>query len=98
MLCLLNVATAMVTSPRCDLAHSSVWRRASVASAPQFTQLPLCASGRTRLDFGRLHLLDDVVGRPDGQRADGQRRVLGRARGEHAAVGDEEVLDFMRRS
>ena len=51
-----------------------------------------------RKDLERLlaHRLGDVVRLPDRQRHDGERRVLGRAGGELAAVGDEQVLDVVR--
>ena len=41
------------------------------------------------------HLVGDIVRLPDGQRHDRQRRVLGAAGGELAAVGDEQVLDVV---
>ena len=49
-----------------------------------------------RSDVLRAHLLGDVVGLADGQRHDGQRRVLRAAGRELAAVGDEQVLDVVR--
>ena len=42
------------------------------------------------------HFVSDVFRLPDRQRHDRQRRVLGAAGGELAAVGDEQVLDVVR--
>ena len=46
-------------------------------------------------DFLALHRAGDVVRLPDRQRDDRQRRIAGRAAGELAAVGDEQVLDVV---
>ena len=43
------------------------------------------------LDVVLRQLVGDVVGLADGQGHDGERRVLGAAGGELAAVGDEQV-------
>src|ERR1700674_2803307 len=47
------------------------------------------------LNLLALHGGRDVVRLPDGERNDGQRRVAGRAAGELAAVGHEQVLDVV---
>src|SRR5690606_21757034 len=61
---------------------------------------PAAAWPRVLEDAGsdgvRLHLLGDVVGLPDRQRDDRQRRVFGGAGGELAAVRHEQVPDVVR--
>ena len=48
-----------------------------------------------RSDVARLHLLHQVVARADGQRHDGQRRVLAATGHEARPVRDEEILDVV---
>ena len=73
-------------------SHSS-WVRGAAGIVRSRGGVPDDARAGQMLPFDNS--AGDVVGLPDGERDDGQRRVLRRAGGELAAVGDEEVRDVV---
>ena len=79
-----------------ELVSISRFNRSHPECARWRIQDPQCSRRKSAgLDFLSLHGAGDMIRLPDGKRHDRERRIAGRAAGELAAIGDEQIFDIV---